>query len=186
MFSGDVMLDLLKSEKSANRCVNPEDAEYVLCTIHRPENTDDKARLNKIFSSLGSLGLPVIIPAHPRLQKRLDEFGIKFNDDFIKLVSPMNHKDVIDKVIYSKGVITDSGGLQKESFMLKKLCVTIRNETEWPETLEHEWNIINPELLGLRQQLSRKVPLIQGAYYGDGNASKKIIDSIVRYLDSNL
>ncbi|CAN2246130.1 GTB_UDP-GlcNAc_2-Epimerase domain containing protein [actinobacterium SCGC AAA044-D11] len=139
-----------------------------------------------IFSSLDSLSIPIVIPAHPRLQKKIEEFGIKFDEKFIELTSPFDHKEMINKLINSKCVITDSGGLQKEAFMLKKLCITIRNETEWPETLEHGWNILNPGLLGLKEQLFRDVPTIQGVYFGDGNASKKIIDSIINYWKSNL
>ena len=185
--SGDVMLDLLKSEESSGEgSKNLNEPEYVLCTIHRAENTDDKGRLNLILSSLDSIGIPIIIPAHPRLQKQIDEFEIRFNHKFIEFTSPMNHKEMVNKIVNAKCVITDSGGLQKEAFMLKKQCITIRNETEWPETLEHDWNILNPGLLGLKKQLSREVPTIQGEYFGDGNASKKIIDSIINYWNSNL
>lgn len=184
--SGDVMLDLLVHQTSIAVTDDLIEQEYTLCTIHRAENTDDKERLKLIFSNLDSLSMPIVIPAHPRLQKQIDEFGIKFDRKFIEITSPMSHKDMIDKIVNAKCVITDSGGLQKEAFMLKKLCITIRNETEWPETLEHGWNIINPGLIGLKEQISREVPLIQGKYFGDGNASKKIIDSIVNYWNSNL
>jgi UDP-N-acetylglucosamine 2-epimerase len=184
--SGDVMLDSLMYRSSLVETNNSNEKDYALCTIHRAENTDNRERLKQIFSSLNSLGMPVVIPAHPRLQKQIDVFEIKYNEEFIELTSPMNHNEMINKMINAKCVITDSGGLQKEAYMLKKLCITIRKETEWPETLEYGWNIINPGVSGLREQISREVPLIQGNYFGDGNASRKIIDSIVNYLNSNL
>ena len=78
----------------------------------------------------------------------------------------------------SKCVITDSGGLQKEAFMLRKICITVRHETEWPETLEYRWNVLNPYLENLTELVNREPPKEQSAYFGDGHAAEIILREI--------
>lgn len=176
--SGDIMYDVL--QKTAIDLKNDEEVSsaFVLATIHRVENTDSKDRLEKIIRELEKLPLTVVLPAHPRLLQRLDEFGVKVDNEKIKLVEPLNHKDLLETVIKSKCVITDSGGLQKESFMLRKICITARHETEWPETLEYGWNVLNQSLENLNEMINRDSPMDQRSYFGDGNAAGVILGEI--------
>ena len=178
--SGDIMYDMLQKTAIDLKNAEEESSAFVLATIHRVENTDSKDRLEKIIRKLEKLPLTVVLPAHPRLLQRLDEFGIKVDKEKINLVEPLNHKDLLQTVIQSKCVITDSGGLQKESFMLRKICITARHETEWPETLEHGWNVLNPFLENLNEMINRDSPTDQSAYFGDGNAAGVIMGEIKR------
>jgi UDP-N-acetylglucosamine 2-epimerase (non-hydrolysing) len=89
---------------------------------------------------------------------------------------------MLRKILESKCVVTDSGGIQKEAYMLKKICVTVREETEWPETLVGGWNILSPNLNNLNELASRESPVITGDYFGDGNAAIKILDEIKNYI----
>ncbi len=176
--SGDIMYDVL--QKTALDLKNAEEVSsaFVLATFHRVENTDSRDRLEEIVRKLEKLPLTVVLPAHPRLLQRLHEFGIKVDKEKINLVGPLNHKDLLQRVIMSKCVITDSGGLQKESFMLRKICITARRETEWPETLEHGWNVLNPFLENLNEMINRDSPTDQSTYFGDGNAAGVILGEI--------
>lgn len=180
--SGDIMYDVLKKTAIDLKYDQEASSAFVLATIHRVENTDSKDRLEKIIRALEKLPLTIILPAHPRLLQRLDEFEIKIDNEKINLVEPLNHKDLLQMVIKSKCVVTDSGGLQKESFMLRKICITARHETEWPETLEHGWNVLNPCLENLIEMINRDSPRDQSAYFGDGNAAAVILSEIkLRY-----
>jgi len=176
--SGDIMYDVilknsldLKKEKSAS-------GNYVLVTIHRAENTDSNERLESIIRALGNLPLPVILPAHPRLLQRLEEFKIEINEEKIRIIEPLGHKELLGMMLNAKCVVTDSGGLQKEAFMLRKICVTVRSETEWPETLEFGWNVLSPNLANLNELVSRVSPIEQSAYFGDGNAADIILNEL--------
>ncbi len=142
--TGDVMLDAtqLFAEVAARRVSADEtrtdsaDAYYV-ATIHRAENTDDPARLQNIFEGLGRLDGPVILPLHPRTQERLDGITVPSNVD---VREPVGYLSMLALVKSARSVLTDSGGLQKEALWLGVPCVTLREETEWVETLDGGWN----------------------------------------------
>lgn len=178
VYSGDIMYDVLQKTVIDLKSDTELSSAFVLATIHRVENTDSKDRLEKIVRELEKLPLTVVLPAHPRLLQRLNDFGIIVDKEKINLVEPLNHKDLLQTLIKSKCVITDSGGLQKESFMLRKICVTARHETEWPETLEYGWNVLNPCLENLNEMINRDSPNAQSAYFGDGNAAGIILEEI--------
>ena len=144
VFSGDVMYDsILHFERLADEKIKLNDitelAEFYLATIHRQENTDDLSRLQNIFNAFSELDSPVILPVHPRTRKILQ--NIKFSAN-VKIIDPVSYLEMITLLKNCKKVLTDSGGLQKEAFFLKKQCVTLRDETEWTETLENNWNFI--------------------------------------------
>lgn len=175
--SGDIMYDVVR-KLALNLNKGATASDFVLATIHRAENTDDQDRLQQIVNSLGSLSTIVILPAHPRLLQRLKEFNVVVNEDKIKLIEPLGHKELLKMIVDAKCVVTDSGGLQKEAFMLRKICVTARNETEWPETLEFGWNVLSPNLADLSDLISRVSPDEQSAHYGDGNAAEMILEEL--------
>jgi UDP-N-acetylglucosamine 2-epimerase len=176
--SGDIMYDVLQSKDFQKEISGDLTSTFVLSTIHRAENCDSADRLEKIFRGLENLNERVFLPAHPRLVNRLKEFNISFDSKKIQILEPMKHRDLLDLVIKSKCVITDSGGLQKEAFMLRKICITVRHETEWPETLELGWNILNPHLENLTESVNRESPKEQSAYFGNGNAAGIILGEI--------
>ncbi len=181
--SGDVMFDVLLKDLSDN--IKPKNtSDFLLCTIHRAETTDSPERLRTIFGALEASSFQVIIPAHPRLRAKLQEFQIQPNPERITLIEPLEHSAMLRKILESKCVVTDSGGIQKEAYMLKKICVTVREETEWPETLVGGWNFLSPNLNNLNELASRKSPVVTGNYFGDGNAAIKILDEIKKYISN--
>jgi UDP-N-acetylglucosamine 2-epimerase len=162
--------------------------QYVLVTIHRAENTDNKDQLSKILSSLRfiSQNMEVILPLHPRTKKMIKEFSISTKG--ITIVNPISYFSIIALLAYAKVVITDSGGLQKEAYYSKTPCLTIRDETEWVETLENKWN----QLVSLRNEtdlidkleIALKTDYENTPYeyfYGSGNAANIVISSILDY-----
>ena len=182
IFSGDVMYDVLLNFKKQNVTQVENTERFILCTIHRAENTDNHFRLRKILDRLNSLPIKVQIPAHPRLIKQINTFGIEISQGSIELLEPLAHTEVLRKVLNSQLVITDSGGLQKESFMLKKLCITVRSETEWPETLANNWNALDYNLDQITELVNRPVPTNQDQFFGNGKAASIILDSVSKFL----
>lgn len=184
IFTGDVMFDsILFYQKMAEEKYSIDsitsETDYHLATVHRAENTDDKERLQNIFSAFSEMDKPVVLPLHPRTKSKLD--GIKFNNN-VKIIDPVSYLEMILLLKNSSKVLTDSGGLQKEAYFMKKPCITMRDETEWIETLNGNWNFI----VGANAQLILDKISVdqfddQKDYYGNGNAGKKIIDALVNY-----
>lgn len=185
---GDVMYDGIlhysgiAAEKSTILEVLGETAgNYCLCTIHRAENTDDPARLKAIFRALGNCGERIVLPLHPRTQKFIGEYEIGVSPN-IRITNPLGYLDMIRLMSEAKKIITDSGGIQKEAFFLSKPCITLRDETEWVETVENGWNRIcganEHKILDAIANFRPSTP--RNNYFGDGNASGKIIDELMR------
>ncbi len=182
-FSGDVMFDsILHYKQLVNESHRPEALgdlqDFYLATVHRPENTDNPQRLKRIFSAFARLPKPVIVPLHPRTQKLLSQVPIGAN---VKILQPVSYLQMLYLLKHCAMVLTDSGGLQKEAYFMQKACVTLRDETEWVETLENGWNVIvgaNEEKIV--QAVARRQPGEQSLAFGDGHAAEKI----VRFLQS--
>ena len=164
---------------------------YFLVTAHRQENVDVKERFEGIINGLervaGKFGLPVIYPIHPRARKMMNHFGLKSNG--IELIEPVDYLSFLQLEAKAKLVLTDSGGVQEEACILKVPCVTLRDNTERPETLEVRSNILaggNPKRilectkLILSKQILRKFDQKSSLNwenpFGDGNAGKRIIE----------
>nr|WP_243888724.1 UDP-N-acetylglucosamine 2-epimerase (non-hydrolyzing) [Dermatophilus congolensis] len=151
------------------------DKSFVLATIHRPDNTDTPQRLGEIIAAFRDLPTQVLLLAHPRLVAKAQTHGIDLFGGNLHGASPLAYPQMVRAVMGAAGVVTDSGGLQKEAFLLQTPCTTIRPETEWVETLEGGWNILDNDLAQLRDVAVRQAPAgEQGAPYGDGNASEKV------------
>lgn len=189
---GDVMYDVLRqvqprlSERAEAllSTLGLEPETYVLLTIHRPVNTDDPARLGQIVRAISKLGKPVIFPVHPRTKKFLREYDLTWNAQ-ARLIDPVGHLDMLALVQAAHRVATDSGGLQKEAFLLGTPCVTLREETEWPETLEGGWNTLvgsQPEAILAALNRPRPRPLDRHPY-GEGDAALRIAQ-LLRSQDS--
>lgn len=186
---GDVMLDAtLHFEPRAQERVGMLEqmglvsGGYYLATVHRAENTDDPARLAAIFGALLELDRPVVLPLHPRTRKRLEEQGLEevLRHPNLRLVPPVGYLDMLMLEANAAAILTDSGGVQKEAYFLGVPCRTLRDETEWDETLEGGWNVLvgaDPEALkrALAERPSRPRDL---ARFGEGHAARQIASLI--------
>ncbi|GMA38942.1 non-hydrolyzing UDP-N-acetylglucosamine 2-epimerase [Mobilicoccus caccae] len=148
---------------------------YLLATIHRPDNTDTKERLGAILEALRAAPAPVVLLAHPRLVAKAKEHGLDLVGGSLYGTSPLAYPQMVRAVMGAAGVVTDSGGLQKEAFLLGTPCTTIRPETEWVETLEGGWNILDNDLTQLADVAVRQAPTSErGTPYGDGHTADRV------------
>ena len=151
---------------------------YAVATIHRASNTDDPQTFHRLLQGLRNVHMPVVFPVHPRTRKVAERAGAGRNDNLV-LIEPLPYAEMMSLVCRSKVLFTDSGGLQKEAFVLKVPCVTLREETEWIETLEEGWNVLagsDPEKIATEANRTR--PARQGTPYGDGHAAEHIVDAL--------
>lgn len=184
---GDVMTDVLyrMREQLAGSGIDlPQGilpGGYYVSTIHRPDNTDPARRLREIVAGLAALEHPVLLLVHPRLARLAEHHGIDLNRGVLRPLSPLGYPQLVNAVQHSRGVITDSGGLQKEAFLLRIPCTTIRPETEWVETVELGWNVlVDGDLSMLAQTVGRAVPAAtDAAPYGDGHAAERVVEALV-------
>ncbi len=184
---GDVMTDVLyqvREQLAAQGQPLPaglEAGDYYVCTIHRPDNTDEPERLKAIIESLSALSKPVLLLAHPRLKALAESHGIDLAAGSIVLNDPLAYPQLVNAVANSAGVVTDSGGLQKEAFLMRVPCTTIRPETEWVETVQLGWNVlVNDDLSQLAGAVERQAPTPTDATpYGDGHAARRTVDALL-------
>jgi len=180
-FVGDVMVETLKWIQNSAQKIDST-SQYIVATIHRAENTDNKSRLKYIFGQLKKSVIPVHLYCHPRLEKIIEKLDLGASSDQLVLMPPIGYKEMVTNVVNSVGVITDSGGLQKESFILGKPCLIMREQTEWVETLNSGMSFLDPQLENIRSNWWEKEAKLETEnIFGDGSASKKIIDQIISY-----
>lgn len=181
---GDVMYDSLLFYKDlADRKITTKFKkgfyDFYLATIHRAENTDDMRRLQNIFSAFSKLDSLVVIPLHPRTQKIINK--INYNDN-VKIIEPVSYLEMIYLLKNCRKVITDSGGLQKEAFILNKPCVTLMDKTAWVETLENNWNFaVGADTDLILEKIRCDTFGVKGNYFGNGDSSEKILEFILSY-----
>lgn len=188
---GDVMVDALLSIREDLEGVDvsftnslPDGSGYIVSTIHRAENTDDREHLDALLKAIGQLSVPVLLLVHPRLRQRAEEFGLVLDQGAIRAQPAVLYTDVIRLLVGSAGLITDSGGLQKQAYLLGVPCTTVRSETEWPETLEGQWNVLVDDPSRLENAVLRESPSpVTSAPFGDGDASNRIVDSLRQWED---
>lgn len=184
---GDVMYDAAlfykpkaKEPKSfAELCLNV--SEFILCTIHRAENTDNYIKMKGIIQGLGECGLPIIIPLHPRTKKKLDSQSIIFPEN-IYIIEPVSYLEMVWLEQNSSIIVTDSGGVQKEAYFHQKPCITIRDETEWVELVTSGYNeIVGSDPIKIIDAISRAKSKVLGSeqLYGDGYSGIKILDLLI-------
>ncbi|MFD6817600.1 non-hydrolyzing UDP-N-acetylglucosamine 2-epimerase [Microbacterium sp. NPDC059771] len=181
---GDVMTDVLFDvrDRVARRAadegerLDAAEGKYYLATIHRAENTDDPARLRQVVEALAGLDRPVVLLAHPRVVAKAAAHGIDLDRGSLTSRPPLAYPDLIAAAAASAGVVTDSGGLQKEAFLLRVPCTTVRTETEWVETVELGWNVLANTREEIAAAVTRPRPAVtDAAPYGDGHAAERVI-----------
>jgi UDP-GlcNAc3NAcA epimerase len=153
--------------------------EYLLATVHRAENTDDSARFDSILSAFGALHETVVFPVHPRTRKLLQKIGYAPPSN-VMLIDPVGYFDIIALEKSARMILTDSGGMQKEAYWLKVPCVTLRDETEWVETVETGWNILaGADRARIIEVVSTfKIPSNHPPFYGDGSAAIHCLEAM--------
>lgn len=188
---GDTMLDAaLFFHQSAKKPRFFLPRKFILATIHREENTDDPERLKSIFHAfeLISRDISIILPLHPRTCEKIErkKSAFKFQDSSIKLVKPLSYFEMIYLIDRCLLVMTDSGGLQKEAFFLKKPCITLRNETEWVELVENGCNLLagfeTENIHNAYHIFKKKKCNFNTKIYGEGNASQKILNILLQKM----
>lgn len=183
---GDVMFDAVlhfgevaKRKSEIIKHLDIENEGFVLATIHRAENTNNLARLRNIIEALNDSGKTVILPLHPRTKKYIQDYGLSFNNN-IKVINPIGYLDMLSLEKNCIKIVTDSGGVQKEAFFMHKPCITMREETEWVETVENDWNrIVGTDKEKILEEITNFKPrMLQKDIFGDGKSSEKICDII--------
>jgi UDP-GlcNAc3NAcA epimerase len=186
---GDVMLDCVRiygneSRRTADILIRLglRDRKYLLATIHRAENTNDTTKLVEIFTGLSRAAesLPVVLPIHPRTASVVRRHVPESALDKIAIIEPAGFLDMMTLEAGARVIATDSGGVQKEAYFHGIPCVTIREETEWVETVESGWNVLSPAnagsiLANIQKMLGFNRGIPRPAFYGDGHAADKIV-----------
>jgi len=191
-FTGDVMydtllqcVDLSKNSKILEQ-LDLKPKNYLLATIHRPSNTDNPVNLKNILVAFSEVKEPIVFPVHPRTKKFIREQGLanKIKDNII-FTKPRGYIEFICLEKNAKMILTDSGGVQKEAYILRVPCITLRETTEWVETVEDGWNV----LVGSeREKIIKAVEGFepkrkQRDVFGNGKASERIYETLQNYLD---
>jgi UDP-GlcNAc3NAcA epimerase len=191
---GDVMYDAilynmqLAEQRYTLNDLSMGSREYILTTIHRAENTDNKGRLESIVKALTSIRMQVVFPVHPRTKKQLKIFGLydelsqKKN---IRLIEPVSYLEMLLLEKNATAIVTDSGGVQKEAYFFRVPCFTLRRETEWTETVKIGWNtLMDPQSQRLDEIICAFQPpaYIEGLY-GTGRTAEQIVKHIPRYFE---
>lgn len=176
---GDVMCDILQlSLPHAADAILDEIGVgvggYFAMTLHRAGNTDDPARLEALLTAAAKMPAPVVFPVHPRTRKAMDAAGIKA-EGALRLVPPVGYFEFLALQRGARAIITDSGGVQKEAYMLGVPCITMRADTEWTETVDAGWNVlVDADGAAMLAAADRTPPAARPDLYGDGHAADTI------------
>lgn len=182
---GDVMLDVLNwatqhlSRHSSDILARLKLTErgYLLATVHRSDNTDDCGRLSQIVSAFNALNEPLVFPVHPRTRKAMRDAQCNIKDH-VRLIEPVGYLDMVALAGGARLILTDSGGLQKEAYWLGVPCLTMRDETEWVETVEAGWNVlVGADSRRICEAVRKFLPA--GAHpdlYGNGRAATRCVE----------
>lgn len=186
--TGDVMFDALNAVSGRSGSgggdlddLDLSETDYVVATIHRVSNTENRQRLESIIDGLASISQPVVFPMHPRTRSALQSHGL-WERAWVQLevIDPVGYLTFIDLVEGARRVVTDSGGVQKEAFYLDTPCVTVRDETEWVETVDCGWNtLVDADESSIRRAVDNGlVPEAKPDLYGGGRAARAIVDTL--------
>ncbi|MCK4718533.1 MAG: UDP-N-acetylglucosamine 2-epimerase (non-hydrolyzing) [Thermoplasmata archaeon] len=182
---GDTMVDTLHAaldrdgQEGVLSSRGLERREYFLSTVHRAENTDDPDRLRNIVEALDSADMPVLLPMHPRTKKIMASQGLEAKGS-LRSIKPVGHMEFIALLANARAMLTDSGGVQKEAYMLGTPCITLRDETEWVETVDAGWNVVvGADREKIEKAMTTFHPSGERAdLYGKGKAGDEIVSII--------
>jgi len=186
---GDVMVDVALlfqpralADPAPLERAGVEPGAYLLTTAHRAGNVDDPARLRRLVDLLLGLPLPVVLPLHPRTRARLE--GAGWLEELerapgVRLQPPLGYLEFTALLGHARAVLTDSGGVQKEAYLAGVPCVTLRDATEWVETVEAGWNVlVDLDAAAALDALDRRPPAQRPALYGDGRAGARVVAAL--------
>ena len=179
--TGDIMLDSSLYYRQFAAKPNFDVPEnFVLVTLHRAENTDDAGRLKNIVEALSESGREVILPLHPRTVKMLNTFNLVFGDN-VKVVAPVSFFEMLYLETKCGMIVTDSGGVQKEAYFFRKPCITMRDQTEWIETVNAGWNsIVGADKVKILEAIESAQKLENYPdLYGSGNSAEEMLNILV-------
>jgi UDP-N-acetylglucosamine 2-epimerase len=189
---GDVMSDalLLAAERASTHSTILEQmhlspGSYFLATVHRAENTDDPVRLGEILAAFGALAsseVPIVFPVHPRTRKKIDQLDSTVHQQVrdwpVYLIDPVGYLDMVMLEQSARMILTDSGGIQKEAYWVGVPCITLRDETEWVETVQTGWNVVTgAEKARILAAISSwQPPAERPPLYGEGRVAEQCLD----------
>jgi UDP-GlcNAc3NAcA epimerase len=173
---GDVMVDVAELVR-----VEPRPGDYVAVTAHRAGTVDDPGRLRRLVDLLLAIGGEVVFPLHPRTRARLTEHRLLDRlAGGVTLERPLGYLEFTALVRGARAVLTDSGGVQKEAYLAGVPCITLRDTTEWTETVDAGWNtLVDLDADAARAALGRTPPSDRPALYGDGHAGQRVVDALI-------
>jgi UDP-N-acetylglucosamine 2-epimerase len=181
---GDVMADALfhnleraRTKSKIMSQLGLEKGKYALATVHRASNTDNEQNVRSILSAFGSLSSRVVFPVHPRTRKMMQEWGISVNSN-VMMIKPVGHFDMLTLQENANCILTDSGGVQKEAYLVGVRCITLREETEWVETVDAGWNrLAGVDAKMILENFESWFPQTERPpLYGDGHAAAQIFE----------
>lgn len=186
--SGDVMLDAaLYYSNLPQKTTSIFDRiginEYILCTVHRAENTNDPLKLKSIVSAINTINkeLPIVFPLHPRTKKTIEALDLKLE---CTIIQPVGYLDILNLLKNCSLVMTDSGGLQKEAYFFRKPCVCLRDETEWTELRDSGYIALagsnTDNIISSFRNYTKLSSSFTEKFFGDGNASENIVSEILK------
>ena len=181
---GDVMVDAMNYNRAVAEersrileAVGVRPGEYLVITVHRPSNTDSQENMVAILGALAEAGMPVVFPVHPRTRNYLGRYGLLAKmPENVQVTEPLGYLDMLHLMAHAAKILTDSGGVQKEAYMLGVPCITLRENTEWVETVEAGWNLLvgagREEIVSMIHEFAPAGD--QPPLFGDGRAAAGI------------
>lgn len=189
---GDVMVDVARmlapaaaSHAQALQRLGLEPATFLLATAHRAGNVDDAERLAALVELLLAMPAPVVLPLHPRTRARLEQAGLLERvAEYVRLTPPLGYVEFTALLHQARAVLTDSGGVQKEAYLAGVPCLTLRDRTEWVETVETGWNtLVDLDTDAALRALAQPPPRERPPLYGDGHAAERVVAALGRWSE---
>jgi UDP-N-acetylglucosamine 2-epimerase len=192
VITGDIMYDLFLAGREnlpgstdvLRKLGSVDNLPYYFCTVHRPVNTDDRARLNSLFETLNSLPLPVLLPLHPRTSRRISEHGLVFPPGSLHILPPLSHAETLALTTGAECVLTDSGGLTREAYFCGVPSVCLDDVTAWHALCRNGWcTLTGTNRQAIREAIKKPTPILHDdALFGDGHAADKIVRALTGFF----